>query len=79
MKMNLQYKKITNFYYFIVLIIIISAFGTDVLSAPGTLVWDNPPRQNLAGYKVYYGKSSRNYDTELDVFTPRPVSLLMIL
>ena len=29
---------------------------------------DPLPPQNLAGYKVYYGKSSRNYDTCIDVF-----------
>ena len=36
-------------------------------SAQITLEWDPNPEANLAGYKVYYGTSSRNYTACIDV------------
>ncbi|MDR4506604.1 MAG: Ig-like domain-containing protein [Candidatus Scalindua sp.] len=65
----LPIKRTKFFCYIILLITIISLCNSDILSAGGTLVWDSPPPQNLAGYKVYYGKASRNYETGIDVFT----------
>jgi hypothetical protein len=38
-----------------------------VHSAQVTLQWDPSPEPSLAGYKVYYGTSSRNYSVAIDV------------
>ncbi len=41
---------------------------TNAYSAQVTLAWDPPVNDaDIAGYKVYYGNSSRNYDTNIDV------------
>ena len=47
---------------FFVLIPEISAFAQDVI-----LAWDANTETDLAGYKIYYGTSSRNYSTVIDV------------
>jgi hypothetical protein len=33
----------------------------------GTLLWDRNPEPNVTGYRVYSGRSSRVYDTAMDV------------
>jgi len=38
-----------------------------VYSAQVTLAWNANTDPNIAGYKIYYGTSSRNYDVSLDV------------
>ncbi len=38
-----------------------------VLAAQVTLGWDANPEPDIAGYKVHYGTSSRNYSTHIDV------------
>jgi fibronectin type 3 domain-containing protein len=49
----------------VTLILLISS--TNVYSAQATLTWDPNSESDLAGYKVYYGNSSENYDTNIDV------------
>ncbi len=36
-------------------------------AAEATVSWEPNSESDLAGYKVYYGNSSRNYDTNIDV------------
>jgi len=38
-----------------------------VYSAQVTLAWNANTDPNIAGYKIYYGTSSRNYDVSLDL------------
>ncbi len=42
-------------------------FTTNVYSAQVTVAWNPNSEDDLAGYKVYYGNSSWNYDTNIDV------------
>ena len=53
------------FIFILALILFIST--TNVYSAQVTLVWIPNTESDLAGYKVYYGNSSGNYDTNVDV------------
>ena len=42
-------------------------YTTFSYAAQVTLEWDANTEQHLAGYKVYQGTSSRNYDASMDV------------
>jgi len=42
-------------------------FATFVIAAQVTLEWDPNSEPDLAGYKIYYGTSSENYDMSVDV------------
>ncbi len=54
--------------FFISLVTLISLIpSTNVYSAQVTLAWNPNNESDLAGYKLYYGNSSRNYDTNIDV------------
>lgn len=43
------------------------SFATVVIAAQVTLEWDPNTEPDLAGYKIYYGTSSENYDMSVDV------------
>jgi len=45
----------------------ILSYISPVYSAQVTLAWDANPDPNIAGYRVYYGTSSRNYSYHADV------------
>ncbi|MDR4499306.1 MAG: Ig-like domain-containing protein [Candidatus Scalindua sp.] len=50
---------------FLPLLLLIS--NEEIVSAQSTLTWDPPQYvQNIAGYKVYYGNTSRNYVSSID-------------
>ena len=49
-----------------------------VHSSQVTLAWDANSESHLAGYKVYYGESSRNYDQAIDVGNQTSYSLTQI-
>ncbi|MFQ5964326.1 MAG: fibronectin type III domain-containing protein, partial [Candidatus Scalinduaceae bacterium] len=53
------------FISFLALILFVST--TNVYSAQVTLSWNANSEPDLAGYKLYHGTSSRNYDTIIDV------------
>jgi hypothetical protein len=53
---------------FIFLLTLIFTFHTTTIySAQVTLTWDLNSESDLAGYKIYQGNSSGNYDTNIDV------------
>ncbi|MCP5003612.1 MAG: hypothetical protein GY941_06605, partial [Planctomycetes bacterium] len=56
--------------------------GSDTINVmEEMLIWDPPLQlQNLAGYKVYYGKASGSYDISIDVYneTSFPLDYLPI-
>ncbi len=53
---------------FIFLLTLIFTFHTTTIySAQVTLTWDPNSESDLAGYKIYNGNSSGNYDTNIDV------------
>ena len=53
---------------FIFLLTLIFTFHTTTIySAQVTLAWDPNNESDLAGYKIYYGNSSGDYDTNIDV------------
>jgi hypothetical protein len=41
--------------------------STNALAAPVTLAWDAVSDSDLAGYKLYYGFSSRQYSVNMNV------------
>jgi hypothetical protein len=49
----------------VALILLIST--TNAYSAQITIAWNPNSESDLAGYKMYYGSSSRNYDSSVDV------------
>jgi hypothetical protein len=51
----------------IILTIILMLFCTTVYSAQATLSWNPNSESDLAGYKVYYGNSSRSYSFNVNV------------
>ena len=42
-------------------------FSSFVLAGDVTVAWDANTEENLAGYKLYYGTSSRDYPQNVDV------------
>jgi len=48
-------------------LILILSWQTAALAGNAILTWDANTESNLAGYKVYYGTSSRNYGAPIDV------------
>ena len=55
------------FIYSTALLIIIPLFPQSAYPAQTTLEWDPVIHPDLAGYIIYYGTSSGNYDVSLDV------------
>jgi len=53
--------------YLVPLAAILFLFQPTAYAAQATLAWDPNPEPDLAGYKVYYGTSSRIYDAVVDV------------
>ncbi len=51
----------------IVVLTFILTFTTKAYSAQVTLAWDANTESDLAGYKIYYGNSSGNYGSNVDV------------
>ncbi len=51
----------------IALVLFIFSFCNIGYSASATLSWNPNSEEDLGGYKVYYGKSSRSYDTSVNV------------
>jgi fibronectin type 3 domain-containing protein len=58
---------------FIIVIIVISLNAFTAFASVVTIFWDAPttnadgaPLNDLAGYKIYYGTSERNYSSEID-------------
>lgn len=57
---------LTPFHIGFVLLILLCSF-TQALAADVTLAWDPSASTNVAGYKVYYGNSSRTYGAPITV------------
>jgi len=55
------------FAFFGVFLLVISLSTGVVYSAQVTLAWDANTEKDLAGYNIYYGTSSGNYDASVDV------------
>ena len=55
------------FTYATVLLIILPLSPKSAYSAQTTLVWDPVIHPDIAGYMIYYGTSSGDYDVSLDV------------
>ncbi|MFY9268167.1 MAG: fibronectin type III domain-containing protein [Candidatus Manganitrophaceae bacterium] len=51
----------------IAVILFLSIFKNVAFSADATLIWNPNSESDLAGYKVYYGTSSRNYGAPINV------------
>lgn len=65
-----KYKKIfipKSFFAFLFLSVLFFNFGQVGHCAQVTLAWDPNSESNVAGYKIYYGKSSKNYQKSIDV------------
>ncbi len=60
-----------SFFYYSFLSI---AFATQI-----RIAWDPNTESDLAGYKVYYGTTSRNYGTPIDVGNVRSIKTLHYL
>jgi len=54
-----------SFFSFVSVILFISI--TNSFAAQITLTWDTSTADDIAGYKIYYGNSSRNYNSIVDV------------
>ncbi len=52
---------------FILAAVCILILTSNAYPAQVTLIWDPVTHPDLAGYKIYYGNSSRNYDVTTDV------------
>ena len=52
---------------FLVAVTLIVVFHTSASAYQLTLEWDSNVEQDLAGYIVYYGTASRDYDYDVDV------------
>ena len=55
------------FIYSTVLLIILTLSPKSAYAAQTTLIWDPVIHPDLAGYMIYYGTSSGDYDVSLDV------------
>ena len=64
-KTRFSYFRAFSFISLVTLILFIST--TNVYSAQVTLAWNPNTEGDLAGYKIYYGSSSMNYDKNIDV------------
>ena len=53
--------------YYLALTLTILLYTSNIYSAQVTLSWDTNKEKNIAGYKMYYGNSSRNYSSNVDV------------
>ena len=63
---NLQSK--FSKYFHLVLICLITLCATlTAFAADLTIAWDTNTESDLAGYKLFYGTSSKNYDVSVDV------------
>ncbi len=51
---------------FIFILLLFSSFTQPVLALDVTLAWD-PNEEEVAGYRLYYGRESGNYSTMIDV------------
>lgn len=66
---SLRKKKRCLAFSFLILCVglIVLLHGVPVMAAQVTLAWDSNTESDLAGYKVYYGATSRNYSMFIDV------------
>jgi hypothetical protein len=55
-----------SFQFFAYIIVMLSFFPELALALDVTLVWD-PSQEDIVGYRLYYGRESRNYSTVIDV------------
>ncbi len=53
--------------FFLALTLTIFLYTSNIYSAQVTLAWEPNTENDLAGYKIYYGKLSGNYDSNVDV------------
>ena len=58
---------ISYFVFLPISTLILFFYSSIVNSAQITLAWDSNNEKDLAGYKVYYGFQSKNYDFSIDV------------
>ena len=72
--LNIKHKKSTlscrctlAFVSFVALLIILPLSPKSAYPAQTTLVWDPVIHPDVAGYMIYYGTSSGDYDVSLDV------------
>jgi hypothetical protein len=62
----MQLHKTTALHLFVFALIISSA-ALPALAADVTLAWDANTEPDLAGYKVYFGTASRNYESQITI------------
>jgi len=58
---------ILKIHFLAILLFSLSLFALEQISHAAILKWNANTEVNLSGYKVYYGTSSRNYDSFVDV------------
>jgi len=56
--------------FFLVISLYLLININNVYAAQVTLVWDHNNEPDLAGYKIYYGNSSRNYSKSVNIASP---------
>ena len=56
--------------FFLVISLYLLININNVFAAQVTLVWDHNNEPDLAGYKIYYGNSSRNYSKSVNIASP---------
>ncbi len=64
-KLRMPSSSYLSFFSFVSVILFISI--TNSFAAQITLTWDTSTADDIAGYKIYYGNSSRNYNSIVDV------------
>jgi hypothetical protein len=65
--MNFPGKRQLLTFWFSASLFLSAFFPTSVVASALTLAWDPNTEDDLAGYKVYYGLQSGNYDSVIDV------------
>ena len=55
------------YYKYLTIVIVILLFAINAYAASCTFEWDPNKESDLAGYKLYWGTSSRNYENSIDV------------